>query len=261
MKGRNKRIVRVLTVCLVFTMVSSIIFAAWYAITSKYSGVVDGAEIELGQLDDLEEGDTIAVVKTDAGDMTFALYPEIAPEIAKSFMALAETGFYDDTYVYRVEPGTFFCAGSKGEDGAVEDLSARSENIPVEVSPKLWPLRGALCAVVSHTDSGFWRRLMGKQRSYNGSRFLCVDTVEMTDEMKTELQNIESDAMKPVTDAFVKYGGIPNYAQQMTVFGQLKEGFEVLDAITDTEVTGEENAKRPKEPLRIHSVEIGKYEP
>ena len=42
----------------------------------------------------------------------------------------------------------------------------------------------------------------------------------------------------------------------MTVFGQLIDGFDVLDAITGAEVEGETGETRPKDEIRIKSVEI-----
>ena len=45
------------------------------------------------------------LVRTSCGDFTITLDPESAPEAAASFAALAESGFYDDTYFHRIVPG------------------------------------------------------------------------------------------------------------------------------------------------------------
>ena len=50
---------------------------------------------------------------------------------------------------------------------------------------------------------------------------------------KTELADTDESAAA-VTDTFLSWGGIPNYAQQMTIFAQAygKESFSVIDTIT-----------------------------
>lgn len=48
---------------------------------------------------------TTVVLETTAGDVTIEVYPEAAPNAAERFVALAESGFYDDTPVSRVVPG------------------------------------------------------------------------------------------------------------------------------------------------------------
>lgn len=45
------------------------------------------------------------VVRTSCGDFTITLDPELAPETTASFVALAERGFYDDTWFHRIVPG------------------------------------------------------------------------------------------------------------------------------------------------------------
>ena len=44
----------------------------------------------------------------------------------------------------------------------------------------------------------------------------------------------------------------------MTIFGQMTEGFEILDAITDAKVTGEGDAKKPAGDIIITGIEITK---
>lgn len=48
---------------------------------------------------------TTVVMQTTAGDVTIEVYPEAAPNAARRFVELVESGFYDDTPVSRVVPG------------------------------------------------------------------------------------------------------------------------------------------------------------
>lgn len=252
----KKRIVKILSICAVFTLLGSLLFSGVYAAMSNYSSVIDLNDVEIIQLDPPKSGDETAVIHTDLGDMTFLLFPSICPETVANFKSLAESGFYDNSYVFSVIPGVYFEGGSQNADGALSEADAAkpTERIPREASAKLWPLRGALCAPTVTADSGFFKALFGKREFYSGSRFLVADTVEMTEEMQNGLR--ENKQLSAVADAFIENGGIPNFSMQMTVFGQLTEGFDVLDKITGVEVVTEDELSRPKEEIRIKSVEI-----
>ena len=45
----------------------------------------------------------------------------------------------------------------------------------------------------------------------------------------------------------------------MTIFGQLIDGWDVLETITNAPLTGEEDAMRPQEDIQIKSVEMQAY--
>lgn len=261
-RGVNRKaLVRGLLLCTSFTLLLSLAFGLWFSMTHDYSAVINPEDIALIQLDAPQAGDMIAVMHTDAGDMTYALYPDEAPQTVENFCNLAKQGYYDGSYVFRVEPEIFFSAGAPNADGTVPDPDADTERIPRELSAKLWPFRGALCALTTKANAGFFRTLTGKQQYYTGSRFLVADTIEMTDEIRENMLSPDGNETQDlVANAFLEKGGIPNYSQQITVFGQLIEGYDILDAITSAELTGEENSKRPKDDIRILSIEITEYE-
>jgi homoserine O-acetyltransferase len=48
---------------------------------------------------------TTVRLDTDAGDVVIEVYPQAAPNAAKRFVELVQSGFYDDTPVSRVVPG------------------------------------------------------------------------------------------------------------------------------------------------------------
>lgn len=52
-----------------------------------------------------------ATVKTERGDITMELLPELAPEHVNSFVFLANDGFYDGVTFHRVVPGFVIQAG------------------------------------------------------------------------------------------------------------------------------------------------------
>lgn len=255
---QRKRLAKGLTMVCCFTLLTSFAFALWSSLTSDYTAVLEYDDIAAIQLEKPEAGAPAAIMHTTAGDMTYVLYPAECPETVANFTALAESGYYDGTYVFRVEQDVYFSAGAPDASGELESgaLESAQEHIPQELSAKLWPFRGALCALTTTAEGGFWKRLTKTQDYFTGSRFLVANSIEMTAEIKEGLQASTSDAMKMIAEKFLEQGGIPNFSQQICVFGQLTEGFEILDAITGAELTGEDGNKRPAEDIMITGIEI-----
>ena len=153
------------------------------------------------------------IVHTSVGDITAVLYPEVAPNYVAQFTELVEKGYYDGTYVYQTEPGVYFRAGSPNADGTLDDqLDESRQKVETETSADLWPFRGAFCAPVTEKDNNFFKMLFGNDVSYCGTRFLVCNTIEFDEETKTELADTDESAAA-VTDTFLSWGGIPNYAQ------------------------------------------------
>lgn len=259
-KPQKSGLAKGLTIVFTVTLISSFGLAVWSNMTSGYTAVLEYDDIALIQLDEPRSGDPLAVMHTTAGDMTYILYPEQCPQTVANFTKLAEQGYYDGTYVFRVEPDVFFSAGAKTPEDKVpaEGSGDAQEHIPQELSAKLWPLRGALCALTTSAEGGFWKTITKTRTYYTGSRFLVCNSIEMTDEIREGLRSGDNDAMLKVGEAFIEKGGIPNYSQQITVFGQLYEGYDILDAVTGAELTGEGENRRPKEDIQIESIEITK---
>ena len=45
---------------------------------------------------------TKAVIKTNRGDMTFVLFPEVAPKAVENFVTHAKDGYYDGLIFHRI---------------------------------------------------------------------------------------------------------------------------------------------------------------
>ena len=223
---------------------------------------IDMSSVELYQLKEPEDEAPAAVIHTTLGDITAVLYPEEAPNYTAQFTKLAEEGYYDGTYIYQVEKGVYFSAGSPDNTGNLTATQQASpeENVETELSSNIWPFRGALCALNTGHDRGFWNNLFGNAADYCGTRFLVCNTIEFDDEVKAGLEEVDQSASE-ITEAFIEKGGIPNYAQQMTIFGQAygDESFETIDKITSVMVKAadpETEYTAPKEDILIEKIEI-----
>ena len=78
---------------------------------------------------------------------------------------------------------------------------------------------------------------------------LFVDNYDLTEEEQAELDSKLADSNnipEDITDAFEKYGGVLNFSQQYTVFGQVYDGLDIYDEICGTDVADSETLQFTK---------------
>lgn len=219
---------------------------------------IDPDSIRLIQLEEPNQGDPIAIVETTVGEFRFRLFPEQSPNAVVNFVELAESGFYDDTYVFNSESGVYASMGSVQKNGELpENADLSHERTERELSQDLWTFRGAVCALNTSVDRTFMERLLGGGTYYNGSRFAVLNTVEISEDDREEF--LESSENKELGRAYLELGGIPNFAQQMTVIGQTYEGLDVVEKLASLESESNGRYMIPKEEVKIVSVKIAEY--
>lgn len=256
MKG-NKTLVRSV---LIFTLIMGIM-AFLVMLNSNIRAnnnsyiVVDPETMELVQLEGPKEGDPIAIVDTTLGEFRFVLYPQYSPNAVKNFTDLANSGYYNGTYVFNSDSGAYSAIGSPNKNGTVNDKS--HELVSRELHENLWPFKGAVCAMTTTVDKGVKEFLFGGGTYYNGSRLALVNTIEFDEQMKADLREVSES--KELAEAFIEKGGIPNFSQQMTVIGQTYEGMEVIEQLASLETENQGAYKIPKDDIMIISVEIDEY--
>ena len=257
----KSRLNSVLKFIVIFVMMLILVYTLSNCVLMLKRDTVDWDNVEMVQLEEPAEGAKIAVISTSLGEMKAVLYPEYAPTAVQNFISLAEKGYYDGTYVFGVQKDTFFLAGAPNKNGELnDDFDNDNENLSNEIHDNLWPLRGAICSI-----NGTGTR--------SGSRFMVLNSIELTEEMKKKILEASENTMPPfsmnasASIVFLEKGGIPNYSRQYTIFAQVYEGFETLEAICDAEVeategTGENDEEAstiPKDDLFINSIVISEY--
>lgn len=259
MKNKRKPIVFLL----VMTIITGVLSLSLMLINvvrgnnSKYVDI-DFATIRLVQTLEPKEGDPIAIVDTTLGEIRFVLYPKYSPQAVKNFTELAESGYYDNTYVYDSQKGAYSGLGAKDKNGGVEGgLDQPRERIPRELHQDLWPFRGAVCMVTTAFEQSFKEKFFGGGDYYCGSRFNIMNSIAFDDEKAEELRAISGDNL--LTDTFVEKGGIPNFSHQMTIIGQTYKGFDVVDKLASLESKTNGTYLVPVEDVMIKSVKISTY--
>ena len=181
-----------------------------------------------------------AVIKTNRGDMTFVLLDEAAPKAVENFTTHAKNGYYNSLIFHRVI-NDFMIQGGDPKGTGRGGESIWGDSFEDEFDLELRNYRGAL----SMANAG---------PNTNGSQFFIVQTSQLREGQKESMKNNGVDKQ-----AIAKYeaeGGTPWLDGQHTVFGQVIEGMEVVDAIAA--VATDEN-DRPLEEVSILSVTVETY--
>lgn len=257
-KNKAIKIIAVLSIVVVLFTVLLIYIVAKQEANNTYI-TINPDTMKLIQLEAPKNGDTIAIADTTLGEFRFVLYPEQSPNAVKNFIELAESGYYDGTYIFNSESGVYSAGGSKLKNGEMpEEYDKSRELVERELSQDLWTFKGAICSMTTTADRSFKEKFFGGGTYFNGSRFLIVNSINFDDETKQAL--LENSGNEKLGQAFIEKGGIPNFAQQMTVIGQTYQGFDVIEALANLETENSGIYKIPKEDIMINSIKIAVYE-
>lgn len=254
-KDTHRKIINGIFIAMSVFTVALIVLTIKNYYDQKKRMTIDPEKVNLVQLDTINkkiaDDAPVAIIKTDIGEIRAELYPQYAPETVANFKRLADSGYYDGTFVYEIKEGTFFSGGCMYNDGSLPDgFNKDEECIGPEISIDLWPFKGSFMSV-GMTRGTFWRGDI----IYSGSRYMVAGSVEFTEELKKEM--LEGRDNTKIQDAFINNGGLPGAAQQMTVFAQTYEGFDVIDAIMQKD--SDKKTLKPAADIEILKTEVCTY--
>ena len=212
-------------------------------------GTYDFTQMNLIQCKEPVEGQDVAVIETNKGTMTAVLYTEYAPKTIENFKIRVEEGFYNGKPFFALQQGIYGLTGASNEEGT-EGITQDGNFIPNECSVDLWPFKGALLSYSS-------------KMGYSDSRFFFCGALEITEENFKELRGYQDKETgeqiipEELLEQFVKRGSVPGFAGSYTVFGQVINGFDVLDEILWT--TADKKTMKPTEELIITKITLDTY--
>lgn len=191
------------------------------------------------QLSAPQKGDTLAVMHTNMGDIKIKLFPEKAPKTVENFVTHSKNGYYNGLKFHRVI-NDFMIQGGDPRGNGTGGESIWGGSFPDEFDPELHNLRGAL----SMANSG---------PNTNGSQFFIVQASEVPANMLEQMRDLEDNGFPAdITAAYAELGGTPWLDFRHTVFGQVTDGMDVVDAIAAVET----NNDVPCEDVIIENMEI-----
>lgn len=203
--------------------------------TPSSSESIDLDTIALPQLDtEIAPNEDVVDMVTSEGTIRIKFFPELAPKAVENFMTHAKDGYYDGIIFHRVINDFMIQAGDPTGTGSGGE-SIWGESFGVESSKQLYNIRGA----VSMANTG--------QPNSNGSQFFIVQNSQ---DVSRGLSASTTPAR--IIDAY-KNGGYPFGDGSYTVFGQVVEGMDVVDAIAALD-DGSENGT--KTDVTIEHIDI-----
>lgn len=167
-------------------------------------------------------GETVATMKTSMGDIKIRLFPEAAPKTVENFTTHAKNGYYDGLIFHRVI-NDFMIQGGDPTGTGCGGQSIWGSTFEDEFCTDLHNLRGAL----SMANAG---------PGTNGSQFFIVQADEVSRDLVEQMEQLSDRGFPTETvENYKAVGGTPWLDYKHTVFGQVFEGMDVVDAIANVE--------------------------
>ena len=191
------------------------------------------------QLKAPESGDIIATMKTNMGDIKIKFFQKEAPKAVENFVTHAKNGYYNGLIFHRVIKD-FMIQGGDPMGSGIGGESVWGRSFEDEFDPALHNLRGSL----SMANSG---------PNTNGSQFFIVQAKNVPANMLGQMKQMPESFPEDTVNAYAELGGTPWLDFRHTVFGQVYEGMDVVDAIAEVKTGG---ADKPIEPVVIETIEV-----
>jgi peptidyl-prolyl cis-trans isomerase B (cyclophilin B) len=183
------------------------------------------------------EGKHVVVLKTSEGDITVELDADAAPKTVTNFIALANAGYYNGLTFHRVIPDFMIQGGDPNGDGTggesifgetfEDEISAESYDLHKK---KLKDIVGDQPLPTNLEDSTVKEYYELQGYRYNDSlESLPLDRGYLA--MANRGPNTNGSQFFIIT----KSDGTPWLDGKHTVFGQVTDGMDVVDAITNVE--------------------------
>lgn len=206
--------------------------------------ISDGSEYEFVQFSSIKDNETIAIMHTNYGDITFRFFPEYAPKAVENFLTHAENGYYNGLTFHRVI-NNFMIQGGDPEGTGAGGNSIWGTDFENEVTPELRHFRGALSMANAGPDT-------------NGSQFFIVqnpNASEQTEIIRNAIDDPNVSELFPETviTEYEMLGGYPALDFCYTVFGQVISGMDVVDNIAAVQT---DYSDKPLSDVIIESIDI-----
>lgn len=176
-----------------------------------------------GYLSIAQEKMTKFIIHTEYGDIKGLLYND-TPKHRNNFIKLVNEGWYENSFFHRVI-SDFMIQGGHNASGKVDP----GYTIPAEIVPEHFHKKGALAAARMGDN-------VNPGRESSGSQFYIVQGQVFND---ATLDVYEDRMGVEFTDeqrqAYTTVGGTPHLDGAYTVFGEVTEGFGVIDKIAAVE--------------------------
>ena len=196
--------------------------------------------MSFNQLDKPQAGEIVAVMHTTMGDISIRLFKDKVERTVNNFVELSKKGYYDGLIFHRIIKDFMIQGGDPTGTGCGGE-SIYGERFEDEFDPDLHNIKGAL----SMANAG---------PNTNGSQFFIVQASEVPEGMIEQMKGLTDRGFPENTiKAYEQMGGTPWLDFRHSVFGQVFEGMDIVDAISNVKTDGSD---RPLEDVKIVSIDI-----
>ena len=240
------------------------------------------------QLEEPAEGEEIAILTTNYGDIYIRLFPEAAPKAVENFTGLIEQGAYNDIIFHRVINDFMIQGGDIEHQDGSGGKSIWGGTFEDEFDSKLLNLRGSLAMAnngVNTNGSQFFINQAPADK-FDRTIYSYDDTYDYYKEYYAYAKTQDSQTIQyyPTLSSFIEARGginpldytVPEEVWQLyeenggninldgafrksgghTVFGQVFKGMDVVDKIAAVETDDDD---KPKTDVKIVSAKVTEY--
>ncbi|WP_286676592.1 peptidylprolyl isomerase [Peribacillus asahii] len=186
---------------------------------------------------EVQANEKAVLMQTTLGDIKIKLFPEVAPKAVENFLTHAENGYYEGIIFHRVIKD-FMIQGGDPTGTGMGGESIWGAPFEDEFAMNAFNIRGAL----SMANAG---------PGTNGSQFFIVQAPHVDVRMGEQMK--QAGYPEEMIKAYMEQGGTPWLDHKHTVFGQVIEGMDVVDVITNVETT---YGDKPAEDVVIKKITI-----
>lgn len=271
-----------------FKRLKSMILCAAVAVGALFTGCSDKS-VNGGNIEEVtvNSGDLVATIEIENfGTIKAKLFPEAAPVGVENFQKLAESGYYQGKTIHRVMQDFMMQGGSLNGNGAGGEAMVNGGSFGVESADNMRHFYGALCYanyqgsnstqfyIVNNKKQGVFDSelsafkanveqcsKLAKQAKEEGLSDYVTYFTQGKDYYQGLVDKYNSFPAN-VKELYNKNGGVPQLDGGYTVFGQVYEGFDVIDAIAAVEVVdnGAGEASKPVAEIIIKNITISTVE-
>ena len=230
-----------------------------------------------------KSGDLIAEFEINGfGTIRAVLFPNAAPTGVENFRLLADAGFYDGLTIHRVVSDFMFQGGSLNGDGTGGDALVNGGSFDVETADNMRHFYGALCyANAMGTNTTQFYIVNNKQPQELGDDFSHIYAYaeqyeqaakDAGSDMEKEYYDFQANyyrnmagwaenATDDIKSKYKEVGGTPTLDGNYTVFGQVYDGFDVIESVSAVKVedNGMGEVSKPVQEITISSVKVYEY--
>jgi len=180
--------------------------------------------------------ETLIVIHTKFGDITAVLYND-TPKHRDNFIKLIKEGWFDESPFHRIIKD-FMIQGGGNKDGRNDP----GYTIPAEILSNHFHKKGALAAARMGDQ-------VNPQKASSGSQFYIVEGQKVDDKYLDAVSLHTGHVFTAEErETYKTIGGTPHLDGGYTVFGEVVDGFGVVDKIASVKTNGQD---KPIEPVTM----------